>query len=82
MPSPPGPVRDTDTAPAPRPGDRLLTPAQVAEIFGGNTTADTIVRRWRRWNLPAVKIGRELRFWESDVYRWLRSRRAQTGTGT
>jgi predicted DNA-binding transcriptional regulator AlpA len=81
MPSPPGPVGATDgTTPAHRPGDRLLTPAQVAAILGGNTTAYTIVRRWRQWNLPAVKIGRELRFWESDLYQWIRSRQASTGT--
>jgi excisionase family DNA binding protein len=52
--------------------DRLLAPAEVAEILGGNVTAETIVRRWRKWGLPARRIGRELRFWESDVYAWIK----------
>jgi hypothetical protein len=57
--------------PAP-PGDRLLPPAEVAKIFGGNVTAETVVRRHRKWGLPAHRIGRELRFWESDVYKWIK----------
>jgi excisionase family DNA binding protein len=61
--------------PAP-PEDRLLTPAEVAEILGGDITAETVVRRWRKWKLPTHKIGRELRFWESDVYAWIKDRQA------
>jgi hypothetical protein len=55
----------------PQAGDRLLTPAQVAEILGGSVTAETVVRRWRKWELPARRVGRELRFWESSVYEWI-----------
>lgn len=62
--------------PTPDPdNDRMLTPAQVAEILGGNVTAGTVVRRRRSWGLPAHKVGRELRFRESDVHAWIRSRR-------
>jgi hypothetical protein len=65
----PGP----DSAPPTPAGDRLLTPDQVAEICGGKTTGGTVVRRHRHWGLPAVRVGRELRFWESVVYEWLKN---------
>jgi predicted DNA-binding transcriptional regulator AlpA len=55
----------------PAPGDRLLNAAEVAEILGGNVTASTVVRRWRKWDLPAHRIGKQLRWWESDVYKWI-----------
>jgi predicted DNA-binding transcriptional regulator AlpA len=53
------------------PGDRLLNAAEVAEILGGKVTRKTVVRRWRKWQLPAHRVGRELRWWESDVYQWI-----------
>jgi predicted DNA-binding transcriptional regulator AlpA len=67
---------DTDHQPGHGPArdaDRLLTPGQVAAIFGGRTTGSTVARRYKKWELPAVKVGRELRFWESQVYEWLKN---------
>jgi hypothetical protein len=63
-------------APGPHPatpGDRLLSAAEVAAILGGSYTAGTVVRRWRKWELHGHRIGRELRWWESDVYAWISS---------
>jgi hypothetical protein len=57
------------------PGDRMLNKAQVAEILGGDFKPETIVRRWRTWGLQAHRIGKQLRWWESDVYQWADSRR-------
>ena len=57
---------DPRTGPEPcsiAPENRLMTSAEVACILGGNVTADTVVRNWKRWKLPAHKVGRELRFW-------------------
>ena len=61
----------TDT-PA-RPADRLLTASEVARVMGGgNITPETVLRRWRKWGLPGVRIGKTIRWWESDVYEYLR----------
>lgn len=66
------PVPDSDN-PRPVPGDRLLNAAEVAGILGGNVTATTVIRRWRKWQLPAHRIGKQLRWWQSDVYNWITS---------
>ena len=58
------------------PPDRLLDPAEVAEILGGDITAETVVRRWRKWGLPAHRIGKQLRWWESDLYKWIKNHHA------
>jgi hypothetical protein len=48
--------------------DRLLTPWEVAAILGGgDITADTVIRSYRRWGLRAVKVGKFLRWQETDV---------------
>jgi hypothetical protein len=65
---PPGP--DPRRQP-PAPGDRLLNAAEVAQILGGDVTARTVVRRWRKWQLNGHRIGKELRWWESSVYQWI-----------
>jgi excisionase family DNA binding protein len=75
-PDPPGNGQQPEPGEPPEPKGRLLTPAEVAQILGGNTTAGTIVRRWRAWKLPAHRVGRELRFFESDVYTWIKNHRA------
>jgi predicted DNA-binding transcriptional regulator AlpA len=68
------------TSPAsPRPGrphaapeDRLLSAGQVAYLLGGNITAATVIRCYRKWDLlPARRIGRELRWKQSDVNDWI-----------
>jgi predicted DNA-binding transcriptional regulator AlpA len=66
--------------PEPDPGppkeeDKLLTPDEVAAKCGGRITGATVARRYKKWGLHAVKVGRELRFWESEVYEWFENRR-------
>ena len=56
-------------------GDRMLNAAQVAAILGGNFKSETVVRRWKAWALPAHRIGKQLRWWQSDVYQWIDNRR-------
>jgi predicted DNA-binding transcriptional regulator AlpA len=64
----PGPRSHTA---APAPADRLLNAAEVAEILGGGITAETVIRRWRNWELRGHRIGKQLRWWQSDVYTWI-----------
>ena len=56
-------------------GDRLMDANEVAQIFGGSMTDKTVKRRYRAWGLPAHHIGKELRWWESDVYEYIRKQR-------
>jgi excisionase family DNA binding protein len=44
---------------------KLLSPAQVAERLG--VSRDTIYRRAGEWGLTPHRIGRQIRFKESDV---------------
>lgn len=39
---------------------------------GGNITPETVRRRWRKWGLSAVRIGKVLRWREFDVYDYIR----------
>jgi hypothetical protein len=64
-----------DRASPAEPKGRMLNAAQVAEILGGSYTAATVVRRYRHWELTAFRVGRELRWWEADVYEWIKNRR-------
>jgi predicted DNA-binding transcriptional regulator AlpA len=64
-----------DRADPAEPKGRMLDAAQVAEILGGSYTAGTVVRRYRHWELTAFRVGRELRWWEADVYEWIKNRR-------
>jgi predicted DNA-binding transcriptional regulator AlpA len=68
---------NTTPGPPPRtPGDRLLSAAEVAQILGGNVTRNTVIRRRKNWQLPAHRIGKQLRWWQSDVYDWIGNRAA------
>ena len=57
------------------PEGRMLNAAGVAELLGGSTTATTVVRRYKHWGLTAYRIGRELRFYETDVREWIKDNR-------
>ena len=57
--------------------DRLLTAAEVAELFG--FTAGTIVDWAEKGTIPAFKLGGRLRFRESEVLGWLEDRRVGPG---
>lgn len=60
----------------PVPGDVLLNKHEVASLLGGDTKPTTVVRRWRSWGLHAHRVGRELRWWRSDVYQWINANHA------
>lgn len=65
------PVRPDATEPK----GRMLDAAGVAELLGGSYTAGTVVRRYRHWGLTAYRVGRELRWFESDVHEWIKNNR-------
>ncbi len=50
----------------------LLTVPDVANHLRVNT--DTVYRLIRTDDLPAIKVGRQWRFVESDIERWMQDR--------
>jgi excisionase family DNA binding protein len=50
-------------------GGKLLTLHEAAEFL--NVPDRRLRNYWRRWRLPATKVGRELRFRERDLYEYL-----------
>ena len=59
--------------------ERLLTARELAELLG--FAAGTVVDWAERGDVPAFKVGGRLRFRESEVLRWLETRRLN-GPGT
>ena len=53
---------------------RLLTTAEAAAIL--NIKPRALKDHWRNWGLPAIKVGRELRFRESDILAYIDRRAA------
>jgi excisionase family DNA binding protein len=49
--------------------NRLLSSRQVAAILG--VRERTVRAMWREWQLPAYRIGKQLRWRERDVYAWI-----------
>ena len=49
------------------PPDRLLDARQVADLLGGTITKETVIRRHRSWGLTAHRVGKFLRWKESEV---------------
>ncbi len=52
--------------------DQLMTPQELAEYLNLNTT--TVIRKAKKGELPAIKIGRQFRFDRDEVERWLLQR--------
>lgn len=50
-----------------------MTVDEVADLL--RVPKKTIYQCWRDWKLPALKIGRDLRFPRDGIERWLQSRR-------
>ncbi len=59
--------------------DPLVTAAEVAELLG--FTPGTVLDWFEAGRLPGFKIGRAVRFRESEVLAWLEARRVGPGTG-
>jgi excisionase family DNA binding protein len=58
----------------PSPPVVLLTAAQVAEILQWNRF--TVVKKAEKGDLPGFKLGREWRFRQEDLLRWIDEKRA------
>lgn len=67
----------------PQPDDILLEPPTVAALLGGDKplSVDTLAvwRSTKRYNLKYVKIGRWVRYWRSEVMRFIREREQSPG---
>jgi excisionase family DNA binding protein len=53
----------------------LLTAKQVAEILQWNPY--TIIKKAEKGHLPGFKLGREWRFRQEDIMRWIEDHRNQ-----
>jgi excisionase family DNA binding protein len=53
----------------------LLTAKQVAEILQWNPY--TIIKKAEKGDLPGFKLGREWRFRQEDIMRWIEEKRNQ-----
>jgi excisionase family DNA binding protein len=54
---------------------RLLTTDEAAEFLGVSPGTLSVWRCVARYRLPFVKIGRNVRYDESDLVAWMESRR-------
>jgi excisionase family DNA binding protein len=52
--------------------NKLLTLAEAAAIL--NVPPTRLRDHWKRWGIPALRIGRELRFRERDLDNWISKR--------
>ena len=59
----------------PDPEEPMIDADRVAAIMGGDITAGTVKRRYKHWELTAYRVGRELRWKESEVREWINKRR-------
>lgn len=50
--------------------NRLLPLAEAADFLGIDNPR-SLQEHWRRWGIPAYKVGRELRFRERDLNAWV-----------
>jgi excisionase family DNA binding protein len=53
--------------------DRLLKAREVGELLGMSTA--WVLDKWEAGALPGFKIGRAVRFRESEILAWLEARR-------
>ncbi|WP_340376573.1 helix-turn-helix domain-containing protein [Streptomyces sp. SS7] len=49
--------------------NQLLTPDEVAELLA--VSKRTLMGSYRRWGLPAVKVGKHVRFRTRAVEQWV-----------
>lgn len=57
--------------------EKLLTPAQTAELLGIKEQTLTVWRCTKRYPLAYVKVGRSVKYRESDVREFIESRLQQ-----
>jgi predicted DNA-binding transcriptional regulator AlpA len=55
----------------------ILNEAELMEFLGVSRT--TLWKLRRKWNLPYGKVGREYRYLKTDIIRWLKESKYQTG---
>jgi excisionase family DNA binding protein len=59
---------------------RLLTTREVGDWLG--LSPEVVLRKWRAGEIPGYRLkSNVLRFSESDIEEWLRSKRASGSTG-
>lgn len=64
----------TKNLPYQRNSDRLLTEVQATEFLDLRPGTLCVWRSTKRHNLPFIKVGRNVRYRERDLAKWLESR--------
>ena len=54
--------------------DKLLTPSEVSEMLGVSVETLNVWRATKRYNLPYTKVGRLVRYKESDIRAFINNR--------
>lgn len=49
--------------------NKLFSVEETAKYLGVHP--DTLYRNWRKWNLTAIQVGRQIKFRGRDVEAWL-----------
>ena len=62
------------------PPPSLLTAKQVADILQWNPY--TIIKKAEKGELPGFKMGKEWRFRQEDIVRWIDEQRKKSGNGS
>lgn len=53
--------------------NRMISLRDTAERLG--VTPDSFYKTWRRWGIPAYRIGKAIKFRERDIEHWLEQHR-------
>jgi predicted DNA-binding transcriptional regulator AlpA len=61
--------------------DSLMTPREVAELFGMSVQTLSNWRATKRFDLPYIKVGRRVMYQRSDVLAFINSRRVSFAEG-
>ena len=62
-----------------RKDDRLLDVTEVADLLGMKTS--WVYERTRTKTIPHFHLGKYVKFWESDVQKWLQEREVEQECG-
>lgn len=58
---------------------KLLTPKQAAAQIGVTAGTLSVWRSTGRYSIPFIKVGRNVRYRQSDLVAWLESRTRESG---
>ena len=54
---------------------RLITSQELQNVY---SISRSTIDRWRKEGMPFIKVGRGVRFDETDVYEWIRNNKQES----